>query len=129
MTMPSLLRHLPQFSLYVLSGGTAAVVDFGSYALLIHMGVWYIAATVTSGVLGFATTFLMNKYVAFKKKNDFMRHLLRFFVVDMANIIVGAVALYALVDGLGMDKQVAKILTMGMVVLWNFFIYKFFVYV
>ena len=127
--MKALLRHLPQFSLYIFSGGTAAVVDFGSYTILIRLGVWYIAATVVSGVLGFATTFLMNKYVAFKKKNDFLKHLLRFFIVDMMNILVGAIALYALVDGLGMDKQVAKLLTMGMVVLWNFFIYKFFVYV
>jgi len=71
----------------------------------------------------------MNKYVAFKKKNDFLRHLFRFFIVDMANILVGAIVLYGLVDGLGMEKQVAKILTMGMVVLWNYFIYKFFVYV
>ncbi|MDD4287131.1 MAG: GtrA family protein [Candidatus Peribacteraceae bacterium] len=127
--MNALLRHLPQFSLYVLSGGTAAVVDFGSYAILLRLGVWYIVATVVGGVLGFATTFLMNKYVAFKKKNDFLRHLFRFFIVDMANILVGAIVLYGLVDGLGMEKQVAKILTMGMVVLWNYFIYKFFVYV
>ncbi|MDD5103914.1 MAG: GtrA family protein [Candidatus Peribacteraceae bacterium] len=127
--MKRILRHLPQFSLYVLSGGTAAVVDFGSFALLIRLDIWYVAATVVSGILGFFTTFLMNKYVAFKKKNDFMRHLLRFFVVDMANILVGAIVLYGLVDGLGMEKQVAKLLTMGMVVLWNFFIYKFFVYV
>ncbi|MFH1443841.1 MAG: GtrA family protein [Candidatus Peregrinibacteria bacterium] len=127
------MKYLPQFSgqflLYVLSGSTAAIVDFGSYAILLRLGVWYIAATVVSGVLGFATTFLMNKYVAFKKKNDFMRHLVRFFIVDMANIIVGVLVLYALVDGLGMEKQVAKLLTMGMVVLWNFFLYKFFVYI
>ncbi|ALM10247.1 MAG TPA: hypothetical protein DEB30_04650 [Candidatus Peribacter riflensis] len=129
MTMKILLRHLPQFSLYVLSGGTAAIVDFGTYAILIRLGVWYIIATVASGVLGFATTFLMNKYIAFRKKSDFFRHLFRFFIVDMANILVGAIALYMLVDGLGTEKQVAKLLTMGMVVLWNFFIYKFFVYV
>lgn len=126
--MRNIRPHLGQFALYVLSGGTAAVVDFGSYAVLIRLGVWYVGATVVSGVLGFFTTFLMNKYLAFKKRNDFMRHLLRFFIVDMANIIVGAAALYGLVDGLGMDKQIAKLLTMGMVVLWNFFLYKFFVY-
>jgi len=125
----TLLHSLPQFSLYVLSGGTAAIVDFGLYELLIRLNVWYIAASVVSSALGFATTFLMNKYIAFKKKNDFLKHLLRFFIVDMTNIFVGAIALYMLVDGLGMEKQMAKLLTMGMVVLWNYFIYKFFVYV
>lgn len=127
--MNALLRHLPQFSLYVLSGGTAAVVDFGSFTILIHLGVWYIAATIVSGTLGFFTTFLMNKFIAFKKQKDFFRHLIRFVIVDAVNIIVGALALYGLVEGPGMDKQVAKLITMGMVVLWNFYIYKFFVYV
>lgn len=127
--MKALLRHLPQFSLYVLSGGTAAVVDFGSYSLLLYFGIWYIAASVVSGVLGFVTTFLMNKYVAFRKRDNMLRHLLRFFIVDMFNILAITLVLYGLVDGLGMDKQIAKILAMGMVVLWNFFVYKFFVYV
>lgn len=127
--MKTILRHLPQFSLYFLSGGTAAVADFGSYAILIHLGIWYIAASIISSILGTTTTFLMNKYVAFRKRSDFLRHLTRFFVVDMANILATTLVLYGLVDGLGMEKQIAKILAMGMVVLWNFFLYKFFVYV
>jgi len=127
--MKKIPPHLGQFALYVLSGGTAAVVDFGSYSLLLSVGIWYIAASIVSGVLGFVTTFLMNKYVAFKKKNNMFRHLVRFFIVDMLNILAITLVLYGLVDGLGMDKQIAKILAMGMVVLWNFFVYKFFVYV
>lgn len=124
-----ILRHLPQFCLYVFSGGTAATVDFGTYAILIRLGVWYVAATFVSGTLGFFTTFLMNKFVAFRRNADFWKHLMRFTVVDLGNIAVGAIVLFGLVDGLGMEKQVAKLLTMGMVVLWNFLLYKFFVYV
>lgn len=131
--MPALItalrRHLPQFSLYVLSGGTAAVVDFGSYALLLHLGIWYVTATMASGTLGFITTFLMNKFVAFRKNADFWKHLVRFAIVDGANILVGTIVLYGLVEGLGMEKQMAKLIVMGMVVCWNFLLYKFFVYV
>ncbi|MDO8468460.1 MAG: GtrA family protein [Candidatus Peribacter sp.] len=127
--MNKITPHLGQFALYVLSGGTAAVVDFGSYSLLLYLGVWYIGASLVSGILGFATTFLMNKYVAFRKKDNMLRHLLRFFIVDMLNILAITLVLYGLVEGFGMDKQIAKILAMGMVVLWNFFVYKFFVYV
>jgi putative flippase GtrA len=126
--MTPLTETFSQFTLYVLSGGTAAIVDFGGYAILIRLGVWYIAASVTSSVLGFLTTFLMNKYVAFKKRGNVLKHLTRFFIVDMTNILATTLVLYGLVDGLGMEKQIAKILAMGMVVLWNFFIYKFFVY-
>jgi len=127
--MKRLLRHLPQFALYVLSGGTAAIVDFGGYSLLLHFGVWYVTASVISGVFGFATTFLMNKYIAFRKRSAMLRHLIRFCVVDVFNILAITLILIGLVDGLGMEKQVAKLLAMGTVVLWNFLLYKFFVYV
>ena len=54
---------------------------------------------------------------------------MRFFVVDVLNTAASTLVLYGLVDGLGMEKQIAKLIAMGMVVFWNFFIYKFFVYV
>lgn len=127
--MRSLVRSLPQFSLYVLSGGTAATVDFGVYAVLIRLGMWYIAASVMSSVLGIATTFLMNKYVAFGKRRDFLMHLARFLLVDITNVGISVLMLAVFVDVLGMEKQVAKLLTMAMFVSWNFFVYKFFVYV
>lgn len=124
-----IFRHLPQFSLYVLSGGTAAIVDFGGYALLLHLGVWYVTASVISGTFGFATTFLMNKYIAFRKRSAMLRHFVRFCIVDALNILAITIILFGLVDGLGMEKQIAKLLAMGTVVLWNFLLYKFFVYV
>lgn len=124
-----LRRHLGQFTLYVLSGSTAAIVDFGSYAIFIRLGIWYVAASVVSSTLGFFTTFLLNKYAVFRRSSDFLKHLSRFFVVDIANTAASTVVLYLLVDGLGLEKQIAKIIAMGMVVLWNFFIYKFLVYV
>ena len=127
--MKDLRRHLGQFSLYVLSGGTAAVVDFGSYAIFIRLGVWYLAASVISSTLGFFTTFLLNKYAVFRRGNDFLRHLGRFFIVDMANTAASTGVLYLLVDSMGVEKQLAKLIAMGMVVLWNFFVYKFLVYV
>jgi putative flippase GtrA len=127
--MRNIHRHIGQFSLYVLSGGTAAIVDFGSYAIMIRVGVWYIAASVISSTLGFFTTFLLNKYVVFMRREEFLKHLSRFFIVDVLNTVASTLVLYGLVDGLGVEKQIAKIIAMGMVVLWNFFIYKFLVYV
>jgi len=127
--MNNIRRHLGQFSLYVLSGGTAALVDFGSYDIMIRIGMWYVAASIISSTLGFFTTFLLNKYVVFMRNREFLKHLMRFFVVDVLNTAASTLVLYGLVDGLGMEKQIAKLIAMGMVVFWNFFIYKFFVYV
>lgn len=127
--MKDLRRHLGQFALYFLSGGAAAAVDFGGYSLFIALGVWYLYASVLSTVAAFATTFLLNKYVVFRKKGMMIKHLIRFTIVDIANTILSNFVLYVLVSGIGIEEHFAKILAMGMVVLWNYFIYKFFVYV
>jgi len=123
------LPHLTKFTLYVLSGGTAAVADLGSYFLLLSLGTWYIAASVASGIIGFFTAFLLHKYVVFRKRRAFMSHLGRYFVVDMINLAIITGFLYLLVGQGGMDPRPAKFVALAPVVLWNFFVYKFVVYV
>ena len=122
-------KHFARFTLYVLSGGTAAFVDIGVYAVLLHLGVWYIGASLISGALAFFTAFLLHKYVVYKKRSTFMKHLLRYFVIDMCNLSVITFFLYVLVHFLAIDPLPAKLLAIAPVVLWNFFIYKFVVYI
>ena len=125
----ALLPHLTKFMLYVLSGCTAAAADIGSYFLLLSLGTWYIAASVVSGMIGFFAAFLLHKYVVFQKRSAFMSHLGRYFLVDMANLAIIIGLLYLLVDRGGMDPRPAKFVALAPVVLWNFFVYKFVVYV
>lgn len=117
-----------QFFGYLLSGGTAAIADFGIYYLLLELGIWYMTANIAGGVFGFFVTFFLNKYAVFHKKDHFTRHIFRFFIIDMLNIAVLAVFLYALVDILGIDPHYSKILVYIPVILWNFLMYKFIVY-
>lgn len=50
-------------------------------------------------------------------------------MVDMVNLVIITVFLYALVDFWGIDPAIAKFVALTPVVLWNFFIYRFVVYV
>lgn len=123
-----LAKHSAKFILYIFSGSTAAIVDIGLYAILLQWGVWYIAASLMSGVLAFFTAFLLHKYIVYQKRSTFIKHLLRYFVIDMCNLIVITFFLYIFVHFLFIDPFFAKILAITPVVLWNFFIYKFVVY-
>ena len=124
-----LLAHIGTFAKYILSGSAAAVADIGSYFLLYSLGIWYIAASVISGVLGFSTAFLLHKYVVFGKRASFLRHLAKYFTVDMINLAITTGFLYILVDMMEFDPRPAKLVALIPVVLWNFFLYKFVVYV
>jgi putative flippase GtrA len=122
--------HIGQFALYIVSGLTAAAVDLGSFLLLFQIiGIWYVTASVVGSILGFCTAFLCHKYFVFKKKKEFMKHLGRYFVVDMVSTALATLILFGLVEHLYLPEESAKVLSMGSVILWNYFLYKFFVYV
>ncbi len=127
--MHHIVWHIRQYAKYLACGGTAAVVDFGIYFLLLRLDVWYPIANVIGGVLGFFTLFLLHKYVVFQKRDSFLRHLKRYFAVDMVNLFIITILLYFLVDMGGLDERLAKFVAFAPVVLWNFFVYKFLVYI
>lgn len=115
--------------LYLASGATAAVADAGSYFLLLHFGTWYITASIVGNILGFCTAFLCHKYFVFKKRESFFEHLQRYFMVDVIGTLLSTLLLFALVEHTVLGKEVSKFVSMGSVAAWNFFLYKFFVYV
>lgn len=121
--------HAAQFSLYVLSGGAAAIADFGGYIVLLELGMWYVTASIISSICGFFTAFLLNKFIVFKKKKSLMKHLAKYFIVDMTNTGLSTLLLYLLVEYLGFSEELGKVLAMGSVVFWNFFVYKYVVYI
>src|SRR3989344_4445602 len=118
-----------QFSLYLLSGGAAATIDVGGYLFLLHFNVYYLTANIISGVMGFIASFLLNKYVVFDKRRDFINHLGRYILVDLTNIGILTIFLYIAVEYAGIDKETSKFLVYVPVIFWNFFVYKFLVYV
>lgn len=124
-----LRAHAGQFSLYACSGATAVVMDFSTYFLLLHFGVWYVVATFIGGFMGFITAFLLHKYVVFKKGDDFLRHLGRYFLVDCTNNVIMAGILMLLVEHWAVDPRPARLVALIPIILWNFFVYKMFVYV
>lgn len=122
-------KHFAKFTLYILSGGTAAIVDISIYSIMLYLGVWYIEASIISGVCAFFTAFLLHKYIVYKKRSTFMKHLLRYFVIDMCNLSIITFLLYLLVQFMHIDPFLAKFIALAPVLLWNFFIYKFVVYI
>ena len=96
---------------------------------MLQLGVWYVVASFVSGTLGFCVAFLLHKYVVFQKRDDFLQHLGKYFLVDIVNNGMTTVLLYVLVHNFSVDPHPGKIFAMAPVILWNFFLFKFFVYV
>ena len=90
---------------------------------------WYITASVISGVLGTLTSFLLHKYVVFQKRQRVFSHMVRYGVVVVFDLAAITGVLYICVHFLGIPEEIAKVIANVSVVLWNYFAFKFFVYV
>jgi putative flippase GtrA len=118
-----------QFLRYLLSGGTAAACELTTNWAMLHLGVYYMTSTIVSGLVGIVVAFLMQKYVAFRKRGSMTKHTVRYVILTAWNLFAQAMIVFLLVEYAGTGPQVAKILGIGATVSWNFFLYKFLVYV
>jgi putative flippase GtrA len=118
-----------QFIKYLFTGGSAAAIDIGSYLIFVHLGIYYITASVMSGVLGFLSAFLLHKYIAFQKRENIGNHFVRYCLLGLWNLFATNAVLYIAVQYLHVPEDIAKVIANASVVLWNFFLYKFLVYV
>ncbi len=120
---------VPQMFRYLMSGGSAAFLQLGSFKLMEWVGVWYLTATIISGAIGFVSAFTFHKYFVFRKKENTASHGVRYVILQSVNAVAQIGIVYLLVEFAGVDPFIANILSIGVVVSWNFFLYKFFVYV
>lgn len=122
-------RHAPQFARYLVSGGSAAALELGSYRLMLYAGIWYLTGTIVSAGVGLVSAFTFHKYFVFKKKDNTRSHVIRYVILQSANAVAQVFFVWLFVEFFSIDEFIAKILGIGVVVSWNFFLYKFFVYV
>jgi putative flippase GtrA len=117
-----------QFLRYLSIGVGANVLDLTLYYVLMNVGFWYLHAQIITGTIGFLVSFFVQRHYTFRRKQHTAQHFMRFCMVDLANNIIITLLLYLLVSQVGLSENIAKIPANGSVVLWNFFLYKFFVY-
>lgn len=77
----------------------------------------------------FWLVFLMNRFWSFESKEPLGKQLLAFGILFIFNLTVGnIVLLYVLTNLFGIHPMLAKLVIMGVIVSWNFIIYKKVIY-
>lgn len=120
--------HAPQFIRYLISGGTAAGLELASFQVMLYAGVWYFTAAKISGGVGLLAAFIGHKFFAFKKKDQTTRQFIKYAILQGCNYFAQLYMVYGFVEFAGVHPTIAKVLGIGITVLWNFLFYKFFVY-
>lgn len=123
-------EHYHQFAKYILTGLVAFTIEYTLYLILyIKMGFYYITASVIVYAIVFWFSFLVNRYWAFKSKGNIKSQLMLYTLLFAFNLVVSNIAvMYLLTDIIGLSAFVSPFLKTGLVVCWNFFFYKRYIY-
>lgn len=130
-----------KFVRYVFVGGSAVVVDFAVFELLmlvlgkdalVNIGTWSIApekiANSAAVVIGFVYSFVLNRNWAFKSKGNALRQLILMVLLLVFNTLVSNEAISFMGRGIGIPFVIAKPIMQVVVAVWNYFIYDKIIY-
>ena len=121
-------KHVRQFVKYGIVGVMNTMIDFSVYYFFTrYAGFHFLAANFCSWVTAVMVSFLANKFWTFRSYDTAVlaRQSARFIIVAIISLVVSQSLLYTFVRIVGIRDLIAKVLTIGIVVFWNFFMNKF----
>jgi putative flippase GtrA len=120
---PTLVNQLVRF---VLIGGFSALVDYGTYQLLLSLGTWVHLAKGLSFIAGTTTAYLLNRRWTFRapgSKGRFAAFILLYATTFCVNVGMNALALHLLADG-RWKITIAFIIAQGTATTINFIVMR-----
>ncbi|MDD2612724.1 MAG: GtrA family protein [Bacteroidales bacterium] len=113
------------FLKYGVVGVFGLVVDMGIFYLLHKMlGVNYVVSNIISSSLAVVHNFIMNSFITFKVKDRLLRRFASFYLIALAGMAVSSGMLAVMIDGLSMDSMVAKMISILIVAVIQYFFNK-----
>jgi putative flippase GtrA len=123
---PYLRRHA-RVARFILSGGTAAVVDLGLlYFFTEEFGLHYLTSATLAFIAAFGVSFVLQKFWTFQDASTDRVHVQASlsFVIAVINLGINAGLMYFFVDVLGVWYMAAQIIVGAMLAFESFFILK-----
>ncbi|RMF34184.1 MAG: GtrA family protein [Chloroflexi bacterium] len=140
-------KELERFIKFSIVGAIGAVVDFGSFNLMVNgLGLLPEMAGAISFVLAICSNFLWNRYWTYpdSRSKPVAGQFLQFFVVNAAGIVIRIPILWLTRRPLGrlvahltawgpvtaqrLGNNLALALAVGIVMFWNFFVNRYWTY-
>lgn len=120
---------LRQFFKYLVCGATATLADMSVLLVmssLLHIN--HLIAAAFGFVAGVATNYSLNKILVFKSSGKIKKEFPLFVTIGIGGLLWTELILWILVDDLGIYLMIAKMIAVVMVLFWNFFMRKKFVF-
>jgi len=114
-----------RFLKYGLVGCTGLIVDMGLFYVLHEMfEVNYIVTNIISSTFGVINNFMLNSLITFKVKDKLLIRFASFYLIALVGMALSSGLLILMIDGLKMDSMLAKMISVLIVALFQYFLNK-----
>lgn len=121
-----LIKEFRTLILYGIIGSASAALDFLLYTFFVNILSWhYIFSNCISVLAGISTSFSLNRAYNFKVKDQITKRFSIFLCVGLCGMLISNLILYLCIDYLHMNKIVSKLLSIILVVFFQFLINKY----
>ena len=131
MILMTLSKHSIQIVKYVISGGSAAVVNLSIlYLFTEFFNIWYLISASVAYILAFGVSFGLQKFWTFKdhETGDIHKQLSLYLVVILINLALNALFVYLLVEHTGVWYMIAQVISGLIIAVESFFVYKLIIF-
>jgi len=119
-------ENIYQFLKYGISGGLAFILEYSSFFILNNLiGLWYVWSNSIAMTLGFVLSFLLNRYWSFKSTStNALKQFILYGILFIVNLGISNLLMMLFIDTFGIAPMISKIMAIGILMCWNFVIYK-----
>jgi len=118
-----------QFVKYFVVGISGVFFDLATLIVFKEKFGWTpVVAVVVNQLILLSYNFTLNKYWSFKDRAMPHKQIVRYLILAGCNYIFSVGMMYIFNHKLGFDYRLVRLVTIAAMVMWNFFLYKYWVY-
>ena len=114
-----------QFIKFGIVGLSNTAIGLGTYYLFLCLGCQYMLANILSWIISVFNAFYWNSRYVFQSSSSWLKALLRTYVSYGVSFLIGAGALYVLVEFAKVSDVIAPLLVLVLTIPLNFIMNKF----
>lgn len=120
----------PEFIRFLFAGGLNTFITFCVYYLLVVMGFYYLLANLAAWTVGILFSFFLNSKFVFTATTETKSplKLFKFACVHITNFFISSAILAVIVENNLVDKSLAQLIVIPIIVILNFLGAKFLVF-
>lgn len=122
----TLYQKFRNLIIYGIIGCFTSTLDFVVFTILSHyVGLYYLLVNCISVLVGIITSFFLNRTYNFKVKDKSIQRFSLFLTVGLCGLMLSNVILWVGIDKMGEDSSLVKMLSIVLVVFFQFLLNKY----